>query len=467
MHKLENENYPTKRYFHFDYPINISKVKSYVQNRQAIASHSFFPLIYFKKEIEKFTSDKENYTDGRPFYIKERPIKYPGHLDGYIYKYYAEELNNKYNKYTISEKIDVCSIAYRNNKVGYSNINFAAEVISFIHKTENSFIIIGDFSDYFGSLDHNLLKNRTQRILGNIYLPDDWYNVFRSVTKYGYIEKENVENYFGKEKNLRNYGYNKFPKSKKDISQFKKIYQINSNTSKTGIPQGVPISAVLANIYAIDFDKKMNNIANEYGGIYRRYSDDFILVLPNTESKKVSFERVVDLKNNIYNLAEINQLNISEEKTHIYERKNGELIEIFDKNIKKESKLDYLGFVYDGINVTIRQRSIERYYRRMKKYVNKAKQRMRANNRKKYRKTTLKKIPYRNTIYGLFTDKGFKNSGNRKRRTNFIKYVKRSQSIFDEISPETNNLMLEQIKNRKKKIERLLGTRIYVRITDN
>lgn len=37
---------------------------------------------------------------------------------------------------------------------------------------------------------------------------------------------------------------------------------------------------------------------------------------------------------------------------------------------------------------------------------------------------------------------------------NFISYAKRSQEKFDELSPKTKNLMMHQIKNRKRKMEK-------------
>ena len=41
-----------------------------------------------------------------------------------------------------------------------------------------------------------------------------------------------------------------------------------------GIPQGSPMSAILSNIYMLDFDKYCCELANNFGGIYRRYCDD-------------------------------------------------------------------------------------------------------------------------------------------------------------------------------------------------
>ncbi|EAD2074505.1 RNA-dependent DNA polymerase, partial [Listeria monocytogenes] len=47
---------------------------------------------------------------------------------------------------------------------------------------------------------------------------------------------------------------------------------------------------------------------------------------------------------------------------------------------------------------------------------------------------------------------------------NFISYAKRAQKKFDEISPNTNNLIMNQLKNRKKKIEKMLGYKIHTKI---
>ena len=46
-----------------------------------------------------------------------------------------------------------------------------------------------------------------------------------------------------------------------------------------GIPQGNSLSGVLANIYAIDFDRRLAELSKEFNGFYQRYSDDFIIVL--------------------------------------------------------------------------------------------------------------------------------------------------------------------------------------------
>ena len=57
-------------------------------------------------------------------------------------------------------------------------------------------------------------------------------------------------------------------------------------------------------------------------------------------------------------------------------------------------------------------------------------------------------------------------------RDQVIDFVINSNSVFADtvyvsMANTTNNLMMDQIKNRKKKLEKLLGSRIYVRQTKN
>ncbi|WP_449400480.1 reverse transcriptase domain-containing protein [Chryseobacterium wanjuense] len=53
----------------------------------------------------------------------------------------------------------------------------------------------------------------------------------------------------------------------------------NGKVVKIGIPQGLPLSAVLANIYLLDFDRNIiKEIVRKYRGYYRRYSDDLLII---------------------------------------------------------------------------------------------------------------------------------------------------------------------------------------------
>src|SRR6185312_4403266 len=45
-----------------------------------------------------------------------------------------------------------------------------------------------------------------------------------------------------------------------------------------GIPQGLAISALLSNVYLIDYDQMMSKKAKDEGFYYRRYCDDILIV---------------------------------------------------------------------------------------------------------------------------------------------------------------------------------------------
>ena len=77
--------------------------------------------------------------------------------------------------------------------------------------------------------------------------------------------------------------------------------------------------------------------------------------------------------------------------------------------------------------------------------------------RKRKKQRQLGKLPYRKSIYRLYTDLGESKGG----RNSFIDYAKKAQRKFDQLSPNTKNMMMVQIKNRKKIIEKLLGLKIH------
>ncbi|WP_312123806.1 hypothetical protein [Lysinibacillus boronitolerans] len=128
---LDSQKYRMKHYLHFDHRIQIQHVESYITDSKRIAVHSFLPFIHYTITSEKYTGINNPELNNRPATSKERNIMYAGHLDNYIYKYYTEEiLNKKYNKWCDDNGVDECSIAYRNNKHGQSNIDFAATIIN-------------------------------------------------------------------------------------------------------------------------------------------------------------------------------------------------------------------------------------------------------------------------------------------------------------------------------------------------
>lgn len=443
--KNVRDYYKPKNYLHFDRKRTYNyKTKSYVTDSISIRTHSFYPLIRYFSKTEKYDKD---HLDSRPIKTKKRQIMYASHIDNFIYKYYGEQLNTRYNIWMKNHSIDINVTAYRSKEGerGKNNINYAADVISRIHHLESCYIIIGDFVKYFDYLDHQKLKDRLCRVLGfeKNNLPEDWFKVFQSVTKYSYYNQKRIHKYCGTERQLRQVKQYQYFSSPKDFRKFKSLYSPTKNINDYGIPQGTAISAVLSNVYAIDFDEQVTDLVHNYGGLYRRYSDDFIVVLPIDHMKDK--EEFIKVKDTIYSFIDENGMKIEPNKTQVYCYQKKCMIDYYSS---KPAKMDYLGFVYDGTSVEMRGKSPFKFYRHAKKTIEKAK--------KVQREKGLKKLPYRRQIYKLYSDLGIA----RRPHGNFLTYASNSQKIFDNISPYTNNQMLHQVNNRKKKINQMLGYRL-------
>ncbi|GIP33499.1 hypothetical protein J2TS4_27090 [Paenibacillus sp. J2TS4] len=394
-----------------------------------ISSHSFYPFIHYtittrKYKKEKFLSDP-----------KKREIYYASHMDGYIFKYYGESLNYLYNKACHDRGLNDVSLAYRNNKEGRSNIHFAAEVIKFISIQEHAFIFVSDFSKYFDNLDHKLLKERLQKVLGEeSRLPADWWNVFKHLTKFNWVEKDLLINDLKQSK-----GWSSDRKNREryytpaEFREFRKRVPILCNPYGYGIPQGTAISAVLANVYAIDFDEVLNTYVSGLGGIYRRYSDDIIIVLP---IKKGQENKITDHISFIREAVKDNKITMGEGKTNtLFYSNKGIYKEIQCENA---GKLDYLGFVFDGTKVLLREKSLFKYYHRAYKKV--------ASVNKKSSKRG--KNVGRKKLYSLYTHLGRRYKG----YGNFITYAKKAHAVFQEIDT-VESLIYRQIKRHWNKIQ--------------
>lgn len=185
-----------------------------IQNKDWVAKHAFLPFIHYKMKLHKYTVKSDvttkqlrDCTDKRTLKYKktkERLIYYASHLDGFIYKYYSDKLNFKYNEYAARNGIDEIAIAYRSNKQGKNNIDFAKEVFGFILQHENAVIIALDFTKFFDKITHKKLKQNLKRVMNVEKLPLDYYKVFKSITNFSYVNKSAINKFlitkYGEEK---------------------------------------------------------------------------------------------------------------------------------------------------------------------------------------------------------------------------------------------------------------------------
>jgi len=109
--------------------------------------------------------------------------------------------------------------------------------------------------------------------------------------------------------------------------------------NKTGVPQGLSISNILAQIYLIEFDKTIYK--RKY--FYQRYVDDILLL----NSSEISSFRVKNFTEEINKL----ELKINKDKT--------------EQNSLNEVPFSFLGYLIQSNNISVSEKNIEIFIRRI------------------------------------------------------------------------------------------------------
>lgn len=512
----------TKGYLHLSPSLRINEnwkiYQRKIQDPSFIERYAFYPLMHsiikerkFKKvNPEKHLNKKErthNFKlDNFKFEktAKKRPLHYATHFDALIYGYYASILNDLYEKELKKDiNLDSCVNAYRKiileeTGKGKSTIHFAKEVFDEIinrsYEQEEVGVLTFDIESFFSSLDHQLLEKKWSDLLNLEQLPSDHKNVFKSCTNFSYVlrndlrvrsQKSGKRSGFDEKKLAkirREKGFKSFFESNADfrntIKQGKlRIYKnsfytkIGEEKIKAGIPQGLPISAVLANLYLLEFDKNiLDFVVNGKGGFYRRYSDDIIIVANVDELGKI--------KNYVENLIKISNLKISPSKTEsfvfrksVYNHERKKRLTSFkfvEGEERKDAPLIYLGFEFRGYNTCIKSTNIAKFYRRLISIV-----RRRSNRAVRNKNPHIPKAVFKNQIKKLykkplreldgedgeikqtFRNRTFliKNERNEfsmivkpsvnKNKSNYFSYIKRCERIFDD------KIFSNQLRNKE------------------
>ena len=408
----------TKPYAHFDLRVSLSmpSIRKYVMDRTKIVTHSFYPFIHFEKKNSRY---------GKKGPKKPRELYYCSHLDRCVYQRYAFLLNCQYNIWACKNNIDDVAIAYRDS-LGKNNIDFAKDAFDAIRSFPQCFILVGDFTNFFDNLEHQYLKKMMCEVLGVERLPQDYFSVFKNITRFSSWDWKDIVKAAGE--NIAERGVRKKINSKEIVltkEQFQKNKKdIKKNISGVGVPQGSPISAVLSNIYMIKFDKDIKRYVTSKGGIYMRYSDDFIIVLPYERDAEIA-----DFTSYIFSYVESMKglIDLQKEKTSCYTYKD-EVIYEGDQ----PSSINYLGFLFDGKNIRIRPRAITKYYYRMRRKANTI-------GRSNWTSSKGRRISAKE-LYSIY-------SRNDEKQT-FIDYARKAKGILKLNDQEANAL----IKHHKRKI---------------
>lgn len=419
----------SKGYLHLSPSLKIGEnwrtYKRQIENKEFVSKYAFYPLIHslikerkYKKadEIKHIVNNNVHNSKERSHKhvllengktertSKLRPLHYASHYDALIYGYYAKTLNEKYeDKLSVSDELFKCVTAYRKLKIddtsdkGKSTIHFAKEVFDEVKtrafNDKEVAVLTFDIKGFFPSLDHKILKEKWAFMIDEEKLPNDHFNVFKSCTNFSYVLKDDLRKLNNKngrksgfdERKLakirREKGFKCFFESNEDFRNhirqgklrvFKNPFRpasLNAKKQIIGIPQGLPISAVLANIYLYDFDKAIiENLVGKEKAYYRRYSDDIVVIC--------STDRIKSTKDFVENLIKESKVEISTSKTETFIFKHIEFNDLKEKRLTSvkinsdasesiDSPLIYLGFEFRGYNVLIKSTNLAKYYRRL------------------------------------------------------------------------------------------------------
>jgi RNA-directed DNA polymerase len=291
MPNLQKWVFKPRTYKHLDCPISEQKAISLVTNPDKVAKHSFRPFLSMTVSTPRYKKDIHKVQP------KDRPIRYAAHADSAIYSYYAYLLTNAYEIFLKDKIYESPILAYR--KLGKSNINFAKEAfqtIDRIAERDNHCLAIAiDIKSFFDTLDHDILKSAWSEVINEKKLPDDHYAVFKNITNFSWFEKEELEKLILNQTGAAiNWEDRQTPICTnqemrewiKNTTIYKKAKdQLDYSTpNRRGIPQGSPISAILANLYMSYFDQKIKEEVQIINGEYYRYADDILLLIPPEHS---------------------------------------------------------------------------------------------------------------------------------------------------------------------------------------
>ncbi len=382
-----------RTYQHFDKSLDLDNDQDFALVKRAIENipaHQFLPFLKF---IMKDVRYRKNETGIAHRSIKPRPIMYASHLDAHIYGFYSYVWGRAYEEFIAANGSAESVIAYRkiadDGTRNKGNIQFAREVFQYIQQHGDCVAIVADISKFFDTLKHKTLKERLCAVLGVGELKTNEYKVFRSLSAFRFVLKDKAWNS----------AYARLaPRIVRDVRKGKSLPQavyesgkklVKTNKTEIGIPQGSPVSGLLANVYLSAFDSAIRSAFPN--ALYRRYSDDIVLVCPADVADTV----LSTLKSEIEKYA----LDINAKKAFFvkFERQaDGSVVctdvKDGDKNPVGRRYVDYLGFKFDGQAVLLRDKTLQRSYKKADKKIRKYQLRQTGGYRHKSHKAGRKQI---------------------------------------------------------------------------
>lgn len=341
--------FKSRGYRHFDLPVG-EKFANKVMDPDFVLKHSFLPLLHYTKSEKRYKKCPK--TGTQTITSKDRPIKYASHRDACILSFYASEMNKLLDAHYDAAGLSDSVLAYR--ALGRGNYDFSAEALAFAKTHAPVTILAFDVSSFFDNLDHTLLKRRLKTVLGVNSLPEHWMRVFRAITAFHYVDMEELKADATFSARLKESSRDRIA-SVEELKANGIKFHPNPELARghrRGIPQGTPISAAASNLYMIDFDAAAGAFCDSIGALYRRYSDDILVICDPAHAAAAEAK--------IMGLIKAEKLEISPHKT---ERTvfSGAGATISGKAAQ------YLGFSLHEDGPAIRESSLARQWRKMRR----------------------------------------------------------------------------------------------------
>ena len=205
---------------------------------------------------------------------------------------------------------------------------------------------------------------------------------------------------------------------------------VQKNQSSYGVPQGAPISDLIANFYLLEFDKTMASYAKKRGGRYMRYSDDILLILPGGETEAGAAIDFATLEMRNHGP----ELRIKDVKTCVAQfQRISEGLRFQHLKLRPDEParngFEYLGFRYDGHRVYIRDSTISRFFRKVAQAAKRDGRRHAQNNPQKGTEALIASFNF-SLFSQRFTRVKRSNLTSDYRSWTFYTYLKRSAKAF-------------------------------------
>lgn len=389
-----------KSYIHFSKRITIEEIsgmKNFLLNKWNIKNHSFNPLLSFLKKTPLFAHEEVEWEKKKHRRLisvgnKVRPLMYADHLDSVIYSWYAYMLSSAYEEKLKTLWLQDYISAYRNDNIPRTNSSTAREMFDFAktqYSNKDHIIMLFDIRKFYDTLDPKILKKMWYTLLGETSLPEDHFALYRSIIDYSVVDKNELSMYFNnKWVNLKNRRiwklctkkeFHDMRKNELFMKKWKFLSKISPFMNKKEpsefesltrdgeiikwIPQWLPISPVLANLYMLNFDFQMGEKVKEIGCFYRRYADDIWIIC------EAQYEK--ELENFVIKEIEELKIYIQTKKTQKYKYSSWKLLKL-DSTNWDSSAFTYLGLTQRMNKGYIRNGTLAKWHQKIRAKIRQA-----------------------------------------------------------------------------------------------